>query len=221
MSTYSTGSFAELLPLLFHYQIPWVRECHWPSKFPQGFVNTFIFPLYRGTGESLYVKWQGHVTVSRVLSLTHTPGPRARLWSQGSHDLALTPKPSPESFYPGWAIKLLCAFCVRDGERQGPWGGVLDPMLEVSWMHPSHSLCFRGGATVKMNSVSKSGVLNMTKDIAPLSNKKGNHFTFKIFLLSLLIRSLPCTQIHVGKGHFLNCFSWNKQATWRCRQRQL
>lgn len=63
------------------------------------------------------------------------------------------------------------------------------------------------GATVKINNVNKSGVLNMTKDIAPLSNKKGNPFTSKTFLLSLLIRSLPCAQAHGEKGHFFKITS--------------
>ena len=58
----------------------------------------------------------------------------------------------------------------------------------------------QGGSYRKNVCGNKSGALNMIKDTAPLNDKKGNCFTSKFFLLSLLIRSLPCTQIQVGKG---------------------
>lgn len=65
----------------------------------------------------------------------------------------------------------------------------------------------QGGGYAKNVYVNMSGALNRIKDIAPLNDKKGNCFTSKFFLLSLLIRSLPCTQIQVGKGHFFKLAS--------------
>lgn len=79
-------------------------------------------------------------------------------------------------------------------------------VLEVIWTCPPHSLWCRAVATIKKY-MWTSGALNMITNIAPLNDEKGNCFTSKCLLLSLLIRSLPCTQIQVGKGHFFKLAS--------------
>lgn len=101
--------------------------------------------------------------LSRLLSLTHTPWPKAGLWSQSSQELALTPKPSPDSFYPGQGVKLPCVLCVHDGERQGPWEGDLDPDVR-SQQNMSITLSVVQESSYRKNVyVSRSGALNMIK----------------------------------------------------------
>lgn len=172
-----------------------------------GLCKHIHFPLTEAQERTCMLSDKDILLLSRLLSLTHTPQPKARLWSQSSHSLAPTSKPRPDSFYPGWGVKLLWAGCIGDGERQDPWEGDLDPGVRGHLNMSTSLSVVQGSSYHKKVYVNMSGALNMITNIAPLNDEKGNCFTSKCLLLSLLIRSLPCTQIQVGKGHFFKLAS--------------
>lgn len=154
-----------------------VRE--WASKAQAPLLNSFLcsfvirsselesttdhpFSPYRSTGENLYVKWQGRFSSQQTTQLNPPTTTQARLWSHSSHDLVLTPKPSPDSFYLGQGAILLWAVCMCDGERQGPWEGDLDPDVRGQ-LNMSSSVSIVQGHSYCINVyVNLPGAMNMT-----------------------------------------------------------